>query len=371
MPMNIDVYIDPSVAKLLIVLLIAYLFIHQSRIKTWGLRLRSTGALEPSLIFPKVGTPSLLVMSHPTAFISYSYDDDAHRQWVKDLATRLRGDGVDVMLDQWHAVPGDQLPQFMEKAIRENDFVLIVCTPRYKTKSDNREGGAGYEGDIVTAEIFTKRNHRKFITVLAQGTPNTAIPTSLQGKYHIDLSQPTGRETAYQDLLLTLLGNRPVAPPIGTRATVTPRSAGNPPAPGPTPPDAPLKITGIIVDEVTEPTMDGSPGSSLYRIPFGLSRTPSRLWVDLFISEWDHPMQYTSMHRPGIARVAGNKIILDGTTVEEVKAYHRATLLLSVEQANKKETQYLARAAMQQGREQRRRDDFRRGLDDTSRGIEF
>lgn len=40
------------------------------------------------------------------------------------------------------------------------------------------------------------------------------------------------------------------------------------------------------------------------------------------------------MHRPGIARVAGDKVILDRTTVEEVKRCHRDTLILAVEVAN-------------------------------------
>ena len=53
--------------------------------------------------------------SAPKAFISYSWGDDAHSQWVKELATRLRQDGVDVTLDRWHAVPGDQIPAFMER----------------------------------------------------------------------------------------------------------------------------------------------------------------------------------------------------------------------------------------------------------------
>ena len=37
----------------------------------------------------------------PRAFVSYSWDSDAHRRWVRDFATRLRRDGVDAALDQW------------------------------------------------------------------------------------------------------------------------------------------------------------------------------------------------------------------------------------------------------------------------------
>jgi TIR domain len=43
--------------------------------------------------------------THPTAFISYSRDDEAHKEWVKDLATQLRTDGVEALLDEWHSAP--------------------------------------------------------------------------------------------------------------------------------------------------------------------------------------------------------------------------------------------------------------------------
>ena len=52
-------------------------------------------------------------MNTPKAFVSYSWDDDSHKEWVAGLATELRNDGVETILDQWHAVPGDQLPAFM------------------------------------------------------------------------------------------------------------------------------------------------------------------------------------------------------------------------------------------------------------------
>jgi hypothetical protein len=32
------------------------------------------------------------------------------------------------------------------------------------------------------------------------------------------------------------------------------------------------------------------------------------------------------MHRPGIARVSGDQIVLDGTTIDEVEQYHAKTL---------------------------------------------
>jgi hypothetical protein len=42
--------------------------------------------------------------ANPTVFISYFWDDDAHKEWVKELATQLRADGVDARLDHRLAV---------------------------------------------------------------------------------------------------------------------------------------------------------------------------------------------------------------------------------------------------------------------------
>ena len=151
----------------------------------------------------------------PKVFISYSWDDGNHRKWVRDFATRLRRDGIDAILDQWEAVPGDQLPEFMERAVRESDFVLCVCTPKYKEKSDVRSGGVGYEGDIMTGAVFVSQNKRKFIPVLRKGEWEQSAPSWLLGKYYIDLHGDPYSEENYADLVKTLFNQRETAPPIG------------------------------------------------------------------------------------------------------------------------------------------------------------
>lgn len=109
-------------------------------------------------------------------------------------------------------------------------------------------------------------------------------------------------------------------------------------------------ILGIITDQVTVPKMDGTRGSALYMIPFRLSRQPSILWSELFIQAWNSPPKFTTMHRPGIASVSGDRIILDGTTIEEVQKYHRDTLQLCVTIANEKETQILKEEQLERER---------------------
>ena len=311
----------------------------------------------------------------PRAFISYSWDNEEHKQWVRDLAIRLRQDGVDVMLDQWGVAPGDQLPEFMEHSLREHDFILIICTPQYKRKSDGRIGGVGYEGHIMTAELFTARNNRKFIPILRHTSWEEASPSWLRGKYYIDLSDAGVSEAGYQDLLTTLHGQRLQAPPIGKPPKMSKPARGGEPASSPQAeqidPTAPIKITGVVTEGISKPRMDGTRGSALYAIPFQLSRRPSSDWARLFVETWNHPPRWTTMHRPGIARVSGARIILDGTTIEEVEKYHRETLLVVLDRVNQLIAEHEERKQREVEIESQRRQQHEASVSEVTKRIKF
>lgn len=153
----------------------------------------------------------------PKVFLSYSWDNKIYTEWVAALGDRLRSDGIDVCLDQWQLVPGDQLPAFMETAIRNNDYVLILCTPNYKQKSDNRKGGVGYEGDIMTGEVFAGSNRRKFVPLLAGSQWQASAPSWLLGSYYVDLSREKTFDENYRKLLVALFDDRPTTSEIGTK----------------------------------------------------------------------------------------------------------------------------------------------------------
>lgn len=69
------------------------------------------------------------------------------------MADKLLYDGIEATVDQYDLSLGDRLPQFMEQSISNVDYVLIICTPTYKRKSDMRKGGVGYEGHIISGEL--------------------------------------------------------------------------------------------------------------------------------------------------------------------------------------------------------------------------
>ncbi len=313
-------------------------------------------------------------MTSPTGFISYSWDNESHRQWVRDLATRMRSDGVAVTLDAWETALGDQLPEFMERSIRENEFVLIICTPRYKVRAEARTGGVGYEGDVITGEVLIDRNHRKFIPVLRQGTWRQAAPSWLSGKQYIDLSGDPYSEETYAQLVRTMLGISETAPPIG-RAMSTIRPAvqeqSRERSDSPTPDDGEIRITGIVVESITQPKNDGTQGSALYAVPFSLSSRPSPEWSRLFVQNWNHPPRYTTMHRPGIASVRDTVVVLDGTTIEEVQKYHQSTLSLAVDETNRQYNELRERQRAIQAQEEASRREHRQRVEDIARQIDF
>jgi hypothetical protein len=312
----------------------------------------------------------------PTAFISYSWDSEEHRDWVRHLAVRLQHDGVDITLDQWHLVPGDRLPHFMEQAVRASDFVLIVCTRRYKKRSDQRSGGVGYEGDIMSAEVLTTGNQRKFIPILRETPWVASAPSWLSGKYYIDLSNTPFLDAQYQDLLTTLLGKRP-SPPIVSRPAAPPAVVSGPAdsreqEPGAAPSHfEPIAITGIVVDQVGAPRGNGSRGSALYDVPFRLSRHPPDEWAMLFVEAWNHPREFSYMHRPGIASIVGDTVHLDGTTIDEIERHHRKTLLLAASEANTRFAELLQRRYREEESQGLRDERHRHNVEQAAKRIKF
>ena len=302
----------------------------------------------------------------PRVFVSYSWEDEEHIEWTKRLANYLMENGVDTHIDQYDLELGDRLPQFMEQEITRANYVLIICTPNYKEKADNRESGVGYEGHIIAGELFQKQNERKFIPIIRKGEIEECFPTYLLGKLGINFKDDNKFEEKLQELLATIygrkskpkLGNIPIFNKSGYKGKEDKE-------------DEKIKVIGIITNEVTVPKIDGTRGSALYKIPFKLSRVPSELCENLFIQLWNSPPQYTTMHRPGIASVIGDKIILDGTTIDEVKDYHRDTLLLCVNEANKRMIEIEKRNRELEQRKKLEIQSHYQGIQDVSKDIKW
>jgi hypothetical protein len=147
-----------------------------------------------------------------SVFISYSWESDNHKKWVLALALRLRSDGIETIIDQTHLDLGARSPEFMERSVRDSSSVLVICTETYKRRFDNREGGAGYEGHIITGEIVNEVGRNKFIPILRSGDWQSAMPTALSGTIGADLRNDSLEE--YRMLVRHLHGV-PKTPRVG------------------------------------------------------------------------------------------------------------------------------------------------------------
>lgn len=128
-------------------------------------------------------------MSQPIrVFISYSHDSAEHRQFVLDLANRLVRNGLDCEIDQYIGwSPEEGWTVWMKKQLKQADFVLMVCTERYRQcfdheiEEDGSGRGASFEGRLITQKLYNSysRNTR-FIPVLPAQGKTSHIPEELQ-----------------------------------------------------------------------------------------------------------------------------------------------------------------------------------------------
>lgn len=141
----------------------------------------------------------------PRVFISYSHDSQEHKDWVRDLGTKLRENGVDVTLDQWDLRFGDDVTRFMEDSVSQSSRVLMVCTPQYVRKADGGLGGVGYERTIVTAELVQNLGQNKFVPLIRVSAEGSrATPLFLGTRYYIDFQDDAKFKEKLEELLREL-----------------------------------------------------------------------------------------------------------------------------------------------------------------------
>lgn len=124
-------------------------------------------------------------------FISYSWDSEEHKEWVLKLANYLiEKGGCDVILDQYDLTAGGNMTYFMEKSVEEADKVLLILTPNYKLKADNRQGGVGMEYSMISQGLYNMQtNNKKFLPILKEGNIQESAPTYIQTTIYHDMSK--------------------------------------------------------------------------------------------------------------------------------------------------------------------------------------
>ena len=110
---------------------------------------------------------------------------------VRELAARLRDDGLRVWFDEWEIRLGDSIPKKLDDAL-EQSRVLVLCMSEHAFAS---------EWATLESQTFRFRDphnkHRRFIPVRLDDAP---LPSALAQFFYADW-RGTSRDTADPKLL--------------------------------------------------------------------------------------------------------------------------------------------------------------------------
>jgi hypothetical protein len=152
-------------------------------------------------------------MPAPRVFISYSHDSPLHKDWVLGLATALRNNGIDAVLDQWDLTPGQDIAAFMDRGISTADRVLLICTGPYVSKAEAGVGGVGYERLIVTTEVVASIDTIKFIPIIRSNASARKVPKFLGPRMYVDFTDDAQYSLKLEELMREILGAPAAARP--------------------------------------------------------------------------------------------------------------------------------------------------------------
>ena len=158
--------------------------------------------------------------NRPKIFISYSWSPIKNKNWTLDFAERLTRDGIHVIIDEWDAEEGQDKFHFMEQMVNDPSVkhVLLICNKDYAEKANSKKGGVGIESQIVSDEIYSNVDQKKFIPIVREYYDNNkaCLPTFVSSRFFIDLSATETLEENYEQLVRRIFGKpKHKRPPIG------------------------------------------------------------------------------------------------------------------------------------------------------------
>lgn len=134
----------------------------------------------------------------PKVFISYAWSSKEYDEKVIGFASRLMGDGIEVLLDKWNIDPGADTVNFMEKCVKDEsvNYVLMLLDKKYVDKADGRKGGVGIETQIISNEVYNDAEQNKFIPIIFERDSDgkVYVPVYLKTRFYYDLTKENAEE---------------------------------------------------------------------------------------------------------------------------------------------------------------------------------
>lgn len=170
--------------------------------------------------------PMTEAQATPRVLVSYTQETPAHKDRCRELADRLRGDGIDAWIDQYVPAPPEGWPRWMQQQIAAARFVILVCTPTFRRRFEGTETpgvgkGATWEGFIATQVLYDNgARNEKLVPVHFEDATEAAVPDVLRAFTRYPLW--VGYDGLYRHLT-----EQPavVPPPLGARKVMPPVNA--------------------------------------------------------------------------------------------------------------------------------------------------
>ena len=152
-------------------------------------------------------------------FISYSWDSENHKQWVKKLADDLDSyHEFHVKFDVYDLDNFADKNHFMEEGVFDSDFILVIATESYATKANERLGGVGIETSLASArhwEEFVESRKSKVLVV--KKDKQQCIPNYLKSKIYLDFSEDKDYYVSLKCLIEKITGDSQSLRPVKTK----------------------------------------------------------------------------------------------------------------------------------------------------------
>ena len=125
--------------------------------------------------------------SEGKVFISYKHGAEDHNARVKLLVDMLESVGVSTIFDEYDLEYGQNLHHFMEQCRDDNTKkVLVLCTPKYATSSDEFEGGVGTEGQLLRNFIYGHPTQTTVLPIFFD--EDRRLPKYMESCFALDMS---------------------------------------------------------------------------------------------------------------------------------------------------------------------------------------
>lgn len=143
-------------------------------------------------------------------FVSYAWGDRDHERWVAAFVDDLLRADIDVVFDQKdNAAIGQDIARFLSEGISRADYIVVVGTPLYMAKYENRVSAAGSivaaEVDLIHQRLMGSEQRKSTVLPLVRaGDRSTSLPPLLQGRTCADFAVDESYFVSLLDVILTL-----------------------------------------------------------------------------------------------------------------------------------------------------------------------